>query len=113
MIKHKVGFESRMVLRSLTAVAMSTLLLILVCCTKDSGGGPGEKLRSYCIRECVLETSDAEICDTRCDCAVEKLSNDEGAKFGDIANQIVENGPQAGEYIQKFGAAYSQCLGIK
>jgi len=60
-----------------------------------------------------METSDAEICNTKCECAVEKLANDAGGEFGDIAKQIVEKGPQAGEYIQKFGAAYSHCLGIE
>lgn len=114
LIREVTGFFARSgmtpVLVSLTFFFASFLFL---SCTRDSGGDPGENLRSYCIRECVTETSDAEICDTKCKCAVEKLANDTGGEFGDIAKQIVENGPQAGEYIQKFGDAYSQCLGIK
>ena len=47
-------------------------LLLLSSCALDDN--PEEDLVQYCIRECVIETGDAEICDANCNCAAEKLS---------------------------------------
>ena len=50
-----------------------TSVLIVVSCSGGNSSPPGEALKTYFIRECVLETADAEICDARCACAVDRL----------------------------------------
>ena len=53
---------------------MLFFVLIFVSCSSNQD--PEQELTTYCIRECVVETSDSEICDTNCKCAASSLSGD-------------------------------------
>lgn len=46
----------------------------------SSQNTPQKDLADYCIRQCVLETGDSEICDTQCKCAAEKVSQQHSDK---------------------------------
>ena len=61
------------------------------CGQQSDSNGPKEKLTAYCIRECVLETADSELCDTECKCAASSLS-DEFSKeeFLNLVQNITE-----------------------
>jgi len=88
-------------------------LLLSGSCTRDSND-PGEELTAYCVRECVIETSDAEICDTRCKCAAEKLAYGiSEQEFGKIAGALTGNDAPDEGYAVKFRTAFESCKGIK
>jgi hypothetical protein len=88
-------------------------VLLLSGCTRDSND-PGEGLIAYCVRECVIETSDAEICDTRCKCAAEKLAYGiSEQEFGKIAGTLTGNDAPDEGYAAKFRTAFESCKGIK
>jgi len=69
----------------LILLVLGGLLIYTSCSSTDTNENSAEKLSAYCIRECVLETGDSEICDTRCGCASkylsEKLSKGEFSKL--------------------------------
>ncbi len=88
-------------------------VLLFGGCTRDSND-PGEELTAYCIRECVIETSDAEICDTRCKCAVENLERGTSEQeFRKIADGISKSDNPANEYVVKFKDAFDTCKGLE
>ncbi len=100
------------------------ILLLLVgsfiytsCSGDDSNQIPTEKLSAYCIRECVLETGDSSLCDTRCDCASkvlsEKLSKDE---FSQLVSTVTGKGLQEltqNENVKEFKVAIKRCKSAK
>lgn len=87
------------------------LLLPFVSCGKDN---PEERLSAYCVRECVIETADPEICDTRCKCAVEKLSSGlTSQEFSHLAARIASKDGADAEDLSRFNDAYQSCKPIK
>lgn len=91
---------------------ISSLLLFGIC-TRDSNDH-GEDLIAYCVRECVIETSDAEICDTRCKCAVENLEGGTSEQeFRKIADRISKSDNPANEYVVKFKDAFDTCKSLE
>jgi len=88
--------------------------IIFLCGCSRGSQDPAERLTAYCIRQCVLETSDSEVCDTKCKCAVETLAGDvPGREFAELVNEIIKNGPHAEDYIHKFKIAFVSCPGLK
>ena len=88
-------------------------LFIYTSCGIGGSETPQAKLDAYCVRECVLETGDSSLCDTRCNCASkllsEKLSND---KFSKLVIDITEGdskGPEETESIKEFKNAIKHC----
>ena len=88
-------------------------VLILVSCGGDSDS-PGEALKAYCIRDCVLETADAEICDTRCGCAVDKLAASTSAEgLREIERAVTQsNDPDPGGEGKLFKEAFESCAQV-
>lgn len=100
--------------RNIFPVSLLILTILIICgCSRDSKG-PAERLTAYCIRECVIETAAAEICDTKCRCAVKKLAGDVSAKeLAVLVKEITENGSRENVYMQRFKTEFEDCPGIK
>ena len=85
--------------------------MFLPALSSCSPGGPEERLTAYCIRECVIYTSDPDICDTRCDCAVDKLSAEMSRRdFLSMVNKITKNDNPAHEYAPQLRMSW---IGVK
>lgn len=89
-------------------------VLIMVSCSGGNSDSPGEALKAYCIRECVLETADAEICDTRCGCAVDKLAASTSAEgLREIERSVTQsNDPDRGDGGKLFKEAFESCAQV-
>lgn len=85
----------------------------LTACGDLSSQPPGEKLDTHCVRECVLETGAAEICDTVCKCAStklsDKLSSDEFQKLVSSVTGSGSEDSEADEYLKEYKNAFSLC----
>ena len=114
MIQMTAKLKKGMGFNNVFAASLCILpVLLLSGCTRDSND-PGEELAAYCIRECVIETSDAEICDTRCKCAVENLERGTSEQeFRKIAGGISESDNPANEYVVKFKNAFDTCKSLE
>lgn len=87
------------------------IFLFASCNSADNGGSPEERLNGYCVRQCVMETSDAEICDTRCKCAVEKLASGvSGQELKEIAGGISEENNGWKGDLQMLREAFQSCI---
>ena len=100
--------------RNVVAVSVCIIPVLFFCgCSRDKKD-PGERITAYCVRECVLETSDSETCDTKCKCAAKKLADGLSVKeFADLVNEILQKGPNADQYRHRFRIAFVSCPGIK
>ena len=89
-------------------------VLILVSCSGGNSDSPGEALKAYCIRECVLETADAEICDTRCACAVDRLEASTSAEgLREIQSVVTQsNDPDTERGGKLFREAFESCAQV-
>lgn len=92
-------------------------LFICTSCGTSNNETPAEKLSAYCIRECVLETGDSSLCDTKCDCASkilsEKLSKDEFSKLViDITGGDSQDLDET-ESMKEFSDAVKRCKSAK
>ncbi len=89
-------------------------LFICISCGISNNETPEEKLDAYCVRECVLEIGDSSLCDTKCDCASqilsEKLSNDE---FSKLVIGITGGNSKEAEGIKEFKEAIKRCKSTK
>ncbi|HSC35866.1 MAG TPA: hypothetical protein VLG45_11375 [Thermodesulfobacteriota bacterium] len=114
MIQLTAKFKKGMGLNNVFAASLCILPVLLSSgCTRDSND-PGEELAAYCIRECVIETSDAEICDTRCKCAVENLERGTSEQeYRKIADGISKSDNPANEYVVKFRDAFGKCKSLE
>jgi len=82
-------------------------------CTGDSES-PEDHLNAFCVRECVRATADPEVCDTRCNCAVEKLSSEmSGKEFSNLAERITGEDTADAEDLSRFDEAFQTCKSIK
>lgn len=88
-------------------------LLLYGSCSGDSGGPAGD-LVAYCVRECVIETSAAEICGTRCSCAVSKLADRMSEQdLGKLSEAITKNGATDSRDSAELKDALENCTGEK
>ena len=86
-------------------VFLITLMLLAASCS--SNNDPKQDLTSYCIRECVIETSASEICDTECKCATEKLSSEYStADFVNLVQSITQDNADS---IEKLKNSLKTC----
>ncbi len=86
-------------------VLLITLMLLAASCS--SNNDPKQDLASYCIRECVIETSASEICDTECKCATEKLSSKYStADFVNLVQSITQDNADS---IEKLKNSLKTC----
>jgi|GEM_PF-1272156 len=106
-------------------LSMRFLILLLLggsfiytsCSGSNNNETPKARLNAYCVRECVLETGDSEVCDTRCKCASkslsEKLSADEISK---LVSSLPDRKAQASsdsESKKEFKDALKRCKSAK
>jgi len=80
------------------------MLIVLSC---SSNNDPKQSLASHCIRECVIETSASEICDTVCKCATEKLSSEYSEE--DFINLVQAIKEEKADSIAKLTNSLQSC----
>jgi len=86
------------------------LLPIFSCSPQSESTDLNEKLKAHCIRECVLETSDSEICDTECKCASNKLSREfSKEEFTNLVQNIAETKVNNTDSVEKLQNAVDSC----
>jgi hypothetical protein len=91
-------------------LGLMLLVFSFSCSPQGDSNDPFEKLTAYCIRECVIETSDSEICDTQCKCASEKLSNEYSKEeFVNLVQAITQNNTANLDSVQKLRNALDLC----
>ncbi len=114
MIQWTAKLKKSMGFKNVFAASVCVLPVLLFSgCTRDSND-PGEDLIAYCVRVCVIETSDAEICDTRCKCAVESLERGTSEQeFRNIAGGISKSDNPANEYVVELKDAYDKCKSLE
>lgn len=78
---------------------------MVLSCSSDYD--PKQSLVSYCIRECVIETSASEICDTECKCAAEKLSSEYSEE--DFINLVQAIKQEKADSIAKLTNSLQSC----
>lgn len=100
-------------IRAAAAFLIILPLLISSGCTGGSES-PEEHLNALCVRECARATADPEICDTRCNCAVEKLSSGmSGKEFSSFVERITGEDTADAEDVSRFDEAFQTCKSIK
>jgi hypothetical protein len=88
-------------------------LFILSGCTSGSKS-PEDHLNAFCVRQCVRATADPEVCDTRCNCAVKKLSSEmSGKEFSSLVERITGEDTADAEDLSRFNEAFQTCKSIK
>jgi len=91
-------------------LGLMLLVFSFSCSPQGDTNDPIEKLTAYCIRECVLETSDSEICDTECKCAAKKLTEEfSKEEFINILQNITETKTDNADAVQKLSNALEIC----
>jgi len=91
-------------------LGLVVLVFVFSCSSKGDSESSTEKLAAYCIRECVLETSDSQICDTECKCAASKLSGEfSKEKFISIVQNITETNGDNSDAVLKLSKALEIC----
>lgn len=99
--------------RALVIMVMASAAALLGCGSDWNKQSPGEKLDTHCVRECVLETGAAEICDTVCKCVSTKLSDKlSGDEFQKLVSSVTQSGSkdsEADEYLKEYKNAFSLC----
>ena len=80
------------------------------CGQQGDSSDPKEKLTAYCIRECVLETADSEICDTKCKCAAQNLSEEYSKEdFMNLVQDITQDKTDNVDSIDKLKHSLKSC----
>ncbi|MCK5392492.1 MAG: hypothetical protein KAJ31_08690 [Deltaproteobacteria bacterium] len=91
-------------------LGLVVLVFVFSCSSQGDSKSSIEKLAAYCIRECVLETSDSQICDTECKCAAKKLSGEfSKEKFINLVQNITETNGDDSDAILKLSKALEIC----
>ena len=81
--------------------------LIISCSTEKN---PNVDLVEYCIRQCVIETSDAEICDDQCKCAADKLSSQYSEQdFSALVQNLTQNEAGDSDSMEKLKNSLEHC----
>lgn len=99
-----------LVIGSLYCMMVLVLMFLAGACGQDGDLKNDEyKLTTYCIRQCVLDTSASEICDTKCRCATQKLSSGySNEEFSNLV-QIITQAQADVDGIEKFKDALDSC----
>ncbi len=80
------------------------------CGQQGDSNDPKEKLTAYCIRECVLETADSELCDTECKCATQNLSGEYSKEnFISLVQNITETNTDNAVAVEKLSNTLEIC----
>ena len=91
-------------------LGLMVLVLSFSCSPQGDSNDPIEKLTGYCIRECVLETPDSQICDTECKCAAKKLSEEfSKEEFINLMQNITETKTDDAYAIGKLSTTLEIC----
>ncbi len=107
-------FSKGTFLMQLSITCMFVLLILLSFGYSKSSDDPKEHLNAYCVRECVIEAADSEICDTRCKCAVDKISSQlTSRKLSDFADRITSNDHVDAEDLSRFKDIFQSSNPIK
>ena len=81
--------------------------LIISCSTEKN---PNVDLVDYCIRQCVIDTSDAEICDDQCKCAADKLSSQYSEQdFSALVQNLTQNEAGDSGSMEKLKNSLEYC----
>jgi len=92
------------------SVSVFAVLGVLLVCSCSSQDNSKNELAAYCVRLCVEDTGDPEICDTQCRCAAENLSSkftDE--KFSEFVQNLTQNENEQNEYMEKLKNSLESC----
>ncbi len=91
-------------------IALVLFVFAFSCGQQGDSSDPKEKLTAYCIRECVLETADSQLCDTECKCAASSLS-DEFSKeeFLNLVQNITETNTDNADAVEKLSNTLEIC----
>jgi len=92
---------------------MISLVLCVFAFSCGQGGDssdPKERLTAYCIRECVLETADSELCDTKCKCAAINLSEEYSKEdFMNLVRDITQDKTDNVDSVDKLTNSLKSC----
>lgn len=86
---------------------------LLSCGGAGDDEDPSEKIKAFCIRECVLEHGDSTLCDGWCGCTADKLTKE--LSEGDIKELLGlhsdkgSKGDQISETAIKYKNAFYYC----
>ncbi|GJM16231.1 MAG: hypothetical protein DHS20C13_15580 [Thermodesulfobacteriota bacterium] len=90
---------------------LSILFLVLIVGSCSSNKDLKQDLTTYCVRDCVMETSDAELCDTACKCAASGLSeNLSKEELLNLVQSINEANGDNQDSISKLSNALKVCM---
>lgn len=91
-------------------LGLVALVFIFSCSSQGDSESSIGKLAAYCIRECVIETSDSQICDTQCKCAASSLSDElSKQEFISLVQNITETNTNNLDAVQKLRNALDLC----
>ncbi len=86
------------------------LVFVFSCSSQGDSESTIEKLAAYCIRECVIETADSEICDTECKCATHNLSSEYSKEdFANLVQAITQGKSEDLESLKKLKNSLISC----
>jgi len=91
-------------------LGLVVFVFVFSCSSQGDSESSTEKLAAYCIRACVLETSDSQICDTECKCAASKLSGELSKEnFISLVQNITETNGDNSDAVLKLSKALEIC----
>ncbi len=93
-----------------SAFVIMGVLLVFSCGSQDNSKN---ELSAYCIRLCVGDTGDPEICDTQCRCAAENLSSQyTNEDFTEFVQNLTQNENEHNEYTEKLRNSLQSCINM-
>ena len=94
-----------------SCMILSILFLMLIVVSCSSNKDPMQELTTSCIRDCVMETSDSELCDTACKCAALSLSDNlSKEEFLNLVQSINETNGDNQDSLSKLSNALKICM---
>ena len=88
-------------------IATIGLALIVSC---GSNNSPQEDINEFCIRLCVEETGEPEICDDRCKCAADDLMSKYSDKeITELTLELDQKGPDYDNSLDKLRKSFNSC----
>lgn len=92
---------------SFSVFVIMVVLLVFACGSQDNSKN---ELSAYCVRLCVEDTDDPEICDTQCMCAAEDLSSQyTDEDFSEFVQNLTQNENEHNEYAEKLRNSLESC----
>ena len=100
-------------MRFLILLLLGGLFVYTSCSGSNNSETPEARLNAHCIRECVLKTGASEICDTKCKCVSEILSEELSKdRFLNLVSSLTERDSQDSEdaeSVKEFKGALKRC----